>query len=60
MDTLMAIELRKSIRNYLPKPVETEIIAQLLRAGNSAPKVGFFISLSSKTPKYLRKSTTKP
>ncbi|MGE4272293.1 MAG: nitroreductase family protein [Desulfitobacterium sp.] len=42
MDTLMAIDLRKSVRNFLPKPVEAEIITQLVRAGNSAPKVGFF------------------
>lgn len=42
MDTIKAIGLRKSVRSYLPKPVEEEIITQLVRAGNSAPKVGFF------------------
>jgi len=42
MDTLKAIELRRSIRSYLQKTVEDDKIEQLLAAGNNAPKVGYF------------------
>lgn len=54
MDTLKAIELRKSVRTYLPKPVEAEKIEQLLRAGNSAPKVGFFHISVIENPEVLK------
>lgn len=42
MDTLKAIELRRSIRSYQRKPVEADKLEQLLAAGNNGPKVGFF------------------
>ncbi|HHY26021.1 MAG TPA: nitroreductase [Desulfitobacterium dehalogenans] len=54
MDTIKAIGLRKSVRSYLPKSVEAEIIAQLVRAGNSAPKVGFFHTSVIENPEVLK------
>ncbi|AFL99716.1 MULTISPECIES: nitroreductase family protein [Desulfitobacterium] len=54
MDTIKAIGLRKSVRSYLPKSVEAEIINQLVRAGNSAPKVGFFHTSVIENPEVLK------
>jgi nitroreductase len=46
MDTLQALQSRKSVRNYLAGPVENDKLELLLKAANSAPKAGeFHISL---------------
>ena len=42
MDTLKAIALRKSTRDYQQKPVEADKIEQLIAAANNAPKAGTF------------------
>jgi nitroreductase len=42
METLQAIESRKSARDYLPKPVEENLLETLIKAGRSAPKTGGF------------------
>ena len=40
METLQAIEARKSTRSYQPKPVESEKVEQLIAAADNAPKSG--------------------
>lgn len=42
MDTLQAIKSRKSVRQYLDRPVEPEKLETILRAGNRAPNAGPF------------------
>jgi len=54
MDALKAIELRKSVRTYLPRPVEASILTQLVRAGNSAPRVGIIHTSVIENPEILR------
>lgn len=40
MNTLEAIRSRRSVRNYLGKPLPPELIEELLRAAMSAPSAG--------------------
>jgi nitroreductase len=42
METIQAIESRKSVRDYLPKPVEEKLLETLIKAGRNAPKAGDF------------------
>ncbi len=42
MQVLNAIELRKSVRTYAPKTVETEKMEVIIKAGNLAPVFGRF------------------
>jgi nitroreductase len=42
MEAIQAIESRKSARDYLPKPVEEDLLEILIKAGRSAPKAGGF------------------
>ena len=42
MEAIQAIELRKSARDYLSKPVEEDLLEILIKAGRSAPKAGGF------------------
>jgi nitroreductase len=42
METLKAIEIRKSTRNYTDRPVERERLEKVLWAGNRAPLGGAF------------------
>lgn len=42
MQVLNAIELRKSVRTYTPKTVETEKMRAIIKAGNLAPVFGRF------------------
>lgn len=42
MQVLNAIELRKSVRTYAPKTVETEKMEAIIKAGNLAPVFGRF------------------
>jgi nitroreductase len=42
METIQAIESRKSVRDYLPKPVEENLLEILIKAGRGAPKAGGF------------------
>lgn len=37
METLQAIKLRKSTRKFEPKPIPSEVLEQILSAGNEAP-----------------------
>jgi nitroreductase len=40
MDALEAIRTRRSIRQYLPRPVPDEVVTGILRAAMSAPSAG--------------------
>lgn len=42
MDTFEAIKTRKSVRDYLTKNVEPDLLAAVLQAANSAPQAGEF------------------
>jgi nitroreductase len=42
MDAIKAIETRKSVRDYIAKPVEEDLLETLIVAGRSAPKTGAF------------------
>jgi nitroreductase len=42
MDTIKAIETRRSVRDYIAKPVEENLLETLITAGRSAPKTGTF------------------
>ena len=42
MNTLEALEARKSIRGYLDRPVEIDKLQTILKFGNKAPKAGTF------------------
>ncbi|MDL2286925.1 nitroreductase family protein, partial [Desulfococcaceae bacterium OttesenSCG-928-F15] len=42
MDTLQALEIRKSVREYQAKAVEAEKLESILKAANNAPKAGAF------------------
>jgi nitroreductase len=42
METLKALEIRKSVRNYTEQPVEQEKLERILWAGNRAPLGGAF------------------
>jgi nitroreductase len=42
METLKAMENRKSVRNYTDRPVERELLEKVLWAGNRAPLGGAF------------------
>lgn len=42
MQVLNAIELRKSVRTYAPKPVEAEKLEVIIKAGSLAPVFGRF------------------
>ena len=50
MEALQALEARKSVRSYLPNPVEAEKLETIIAAGKHAPNAGpFQISVISKT-----------
>ena len=40
METMDAIFTRRSIRKYLPKPVDRDVIENILKAGMNAPSAG--------------------
>ncbi|MGA9187769.1 MAG: nitroreductase family protein [Methanosarcina sp.] len=40
METMDAIFTRRSIRKYLPKPVDRDVIEKILKAGMNAPSAG--------------------
>lgn len=42
MNTLEALQARKSIRGYLDKPVEADKLKAVLKYGNKAPNAGPF------------------
>jgi nitroreductase len=42
MDAIKAIEIRKSVRDYIAKPVEENLLETLIMAGRGAPKTGAF------------------
>lgn len=58
MDVLNAIETRKSIREYSPKPVEKEKLETVIRAGNLAPIFGKFHITVIQTPELLAEVNT--
>jgi nitroreductase len=59
METLKAIEARKSARSYIEKTVEDDKLETLIRAGQSAPKAGGFHISVITNPELLRKIDEK-
>lgn len=59
MDALKALEIRKSVREYQAKPVETEKLEAILKAANNAPKAGEFQISAVLNPDLLKEINDK-
>ena len=55
METLKAIEKRKSIRSYLDKPVDKSILEKIISTGNKAPGAGAICITVITNKEFLKK-----